>query len=72
VYECRFGFGRKQRYDPSGQSKLTLGMEPVFQAEIYMDGNQQEKFFLNETTLVSFSSLWPHFTGDIMLISNEF
>jgi hypothetical protein len=45
VYECRFGFGRKQRYDPSGQGNLTLGMEPVFQAKIKMDGNQQATLF---------------------------
>jgi hypothetical protein len=44
VFECRFGFGRKQRYDPSGQGNLALGMEPVFQDKIEMDGNQQAKF----------------------------
>jgi hypothetical protein len=45
VYECRFGFGKKQRYDQSGQGNLTLGMEPVHEANIEMDGNQQAKFF---------------------------
>jgi hypothetical protein len=30
VYECRFGFGKKQRFEPFGQGNLTLGMEPVF------------------------------------------
>jgi hypothetical protein len=45
VYECRFGFGKKQRYDHSGQCNLTLGMEPVYEANIEMDGNQQEKLF---------------------------
>jgi hypothetical protein len=44
-FECRFGFRRKQRYDPFGQGNLTLGMETVFQAKIEMDGNQQEKIF---------------------------
>jgi hypothetical protein len=45
LYECRFGFGKKQRYDQSGQGNLTLGMEPVHESKIEMDGNQQAKFF---------------------------
>jgi hypothetical protein len=45
VHECRFGFGKKQRYDHSGQGNLTLGMEAVHEAKIEMDGNQQAKFF---------------------------
>jgi hypothetical protein len=45
VFECRFGFGKKQRCGPSGQGNFKLGMEPVFQAKIEMDGNQQAKFF---------------------------
>jgi hypothetical protein len=45
VYECRFGFGKKQCYYHSVQGNLTLGMEPVHEANIEMDGNQQAKFF---------------------------
>jgi hypothetical protein len=40
VYECRFGFGKKQLFDSYGQGNLMLGMEPVVQAKIEMDGNQ--------------------------------
>jgi hypothetical protein len=43
LYDCRFGFSKKQRYDPSIQGNLTLGMEPVFKANIKMDVNQQAK-----------------------------
>jgi hypothetical protein len=45
VYECRFDFCKKQRYDHPGQGNLTLGMEPVHEAKIEMDGIQQAKFF---------------------------
>jgi hypothetical protein len=32
IYKYRFGFGKKQHYDHSGQGNLTLGMETVHKA----------------------------------------
>lgn len=40
TWECRFGFGRKQLFDPSGESNLTEGMPPLFDPVIEFDRNK--------------------------------
>ena len=41
---CRFGFGDKQRYDPSGHGNLTEGKPAVRSATIDIDGNNLPQF----------------------------
>jgi len=41
---CRFDFGIKQRYDPSGAMCYTKGKEPVFVSDVVFDKNQQPAF----------------------------
>jgi hypothetical protein len=43
--DCRFGFGCKQRFDPSGESNLTEGMPPRFDPAIEFDRNKMPMFF---------------------------
>jgi hypothetical protein len=44
IYECRFGFGRKQRYDPSGQGNLTEDIPFNNHPHVELDTNQQPRY----------------------------
>ena len=42
--ECRMRFGRALKYDPSGETNFTEGIEPHNTGCVVIDGNQQPKF----------------------------